>query len=126
MYSNFPYICIYIISFSYLFSGFCEGWELRFQRLKFDMRGYVLKEMCTLEAELFLLFLMLLWTLEVLKFLFIISSFFKCIYLFIFNRHIFGLCFLWQSILGLVGLAPSKKRKLQILKDVSRIVRPSR
>ncbi|XVE61525.1 hypothetical protein DITRI_Ditri06bG0047300 [Diplodiscus trichospermus] len=31
-----------------------------------------------------------------------------------------------ESILGLVGLAPSKKRKIQILKDVSGIVKPSR
>jgi len=31
-----------------------------------------------------------------------------------------------QSILGLVHLAPSKKRKIQILKDVSGIVNPSR
>lgn len=31
-----------------------------------------------------------------------------------------------QSVLGLIRLAPSKKRKIQILKDVSGIVRPSR
>ncbi|GLT76273.1 hypothetical protein SLA2020_479430 [Shorea laevis] len=31
-----------------------------------------------------------------------------------------------ESILGLIRLAPSKKRKIQILKDVSGIVRPSR
>lgn len=31
-----------------------------------------------------------------------------------------------ESILGLIHLAPSKKRKIQILKDVSGIVRPSR
>ncbi|KAM0992777.1 hypothetical protein ACFX2J_008408 [Malus domestica] len=31
-----------------------------------------------------------------------------------------------ESVLGLIKLAPSKKRKIQILKDVSGIVRPSR
>jgi len=31
-----------------------------------------------------------------------------------------------QSVLGLFHLAPSKKREIQILKDVSGIVKPSR
>ncbi|KAL7000239.1 Pleiotropic drug resistance protein 2 [Sarracenia purpurea var. burkii] len=31
-----------------------------------------------------------------------------------------------ENVLGLIRLAPSKKRKIQILKDVSGIVKPSR
>jgi hypothetical protein len=39
---------------------------------------------------------------------------------------LFSICNGQQSILGWVHLAPSKKRKIQILNDISGIVKPSR
>ncbi|KAG5562937.1 hypothetical protein RHGRI_005615 [Rhododendron griersonianum] len=48
-----------------------------------------------------------------------------CTFLVITNTIVFGCCG-QKSVLGLIRLAPSKKRKIQILKDVSGIVKPSR